>query len=320
MGEPQGAPLEEEAQAKAGPGGRDTIGGPAPRGSSGRPLAAATRSRMERAFGHDFSAVRVHTDAPAHAYVAGAGAHAAALGTDIYARSDAGIERQPWLLAHELAHVVQQSGHRGGGAQPAGLAEARTSAFEHEADSAASQVAAGGQASVRMRTGAATPQMYAANLCGRASTQFPDFPDTHISAIHVDVGTQQVTLTWTGPNAAQGRTGPFHCSPGAGKCGRNCNDTEASNRNGSHCTPKGSFTVQRFACALGGHPEAENATYFQTARGIAFHFYPSVPNCPASHGCVRVERTTSELIHDNARIGTRVTVGGTWARGDCRCW
>lgn len=321
VGEPEGAPpQEEEAQAKAGPGGRDTIAGPAPGGSSGRPLAAATRTRMERAFGHDFSAVRVHTDAGAHAYVAGAGAHAAALGTNIYARSDAGIERQPWLLAHELAHVVQQSGHRGGAAQPAGLAGARTSAYEREADAAASQVAAGGQASVQLRTGAAAPQMYSATICGRPSRQLPDFPATYISGINVDVGTQQVTLTWTGPNAGSGPTGPFHCSPGAGNCGVNCNDTAASNRSGSHCTPKGSFTVQRFACALGGHPEAQNATYFQSGRGIAFHRYPSVPDCPASHGCVRMRREASEIIYDNSKKGTSVTVGGTWRRGSCSCW
>ena len=320
-GEPDRVPPpEEEAQAKAGPGGRDTIAGPAPAGSSGRPLAASTRTRMERAFGHDFSAVRVHTGAGAHAYVCGAGAHAAALGTDIYARSDAGIERQPWLLAHELAHVVQQSGHRGGAAQAAGVAGARTSAFEREADAAASQVAAGGQASVQLRTGAATPQMYSANICGRASRQLPDFPATYISAINVDVGTQEVTLTWTGPNAASGPTGPFHCSPGAGTCGTDCNDTAASNRGGSHCTPKGTFTVRKFACALGDHPEAENATYFQTARGIAFHRYPSVPNCPASHGCVRLRREASEIIYDNSKKGTTVTVGGTWARGTCSCW
>jgi lipoprotein-anchoring transpeptidase ErfK/SrfK len=73
--------------------------------------------------------------------------------------------------------------------------------------------------------------------------------------------------------------------------------------------------VADFGCALGGHPEALNATYFSRS-GIAFHYYPSVPDHPASHGCVRLKKESSEIIYDNARKGlTKVTVGGTWKRG-----
>src|SRR6187200_368199 len=43
-----------------------------------------------------------------------------------------------------------------------------------------------------------------------------DFPNTFVSSIHVDLTSphHSVTLTWSGPSAAQQETGPFHSSPG----------------------------------------------------------------------------------------------------------
>jgi hypothetical protein len=64
-------------------------------------------------FGHDFSAVRVHDDADAHRSARAVGANAYTVGSDIvfgagrYTPSTATGRR---LLAHELTHVVQQSG------------------------------------------------------------------------------------------------------------------------------------------------------------------------------------------------------------------
>ena len=78
--------------------------------SPGRSLDAATRNFMEPRFGHDFSDVRVHTDAraaeSAHAVNARAytvGNHIA-FGTAQYSGNDEGHR----LLAHELSHVIQQ--------------------------------------------------------------------------------------------------------------------------------------------------------------------------------------------------------------------
>jgi hypothetical protein len=78
----------------------------APAGA-GRPLPEPLRERMETAFGHDFSSVRVHEDAKA----ASVRAVAFTRGENIHFRPGrfqtagrAGSE----LLAHELAHVVQQ--------------------------------------------------------------------------------------------------------------------------------------------------------------------------------------------------------------------
>src|SRR6185503_6638867 len=79
--------------------------------SEGRPLEASTRGFMEQRFGHDFSRVRVHDDSRAAASARAVHARAYSAGSQIvfgegkYApANDAGRR----LLAHELAHVVQQ--------------------------------------------------------------------------------------------------------------------------------------------------------------------------------------------------------------------
>lgn len=84
-------------------------------GSAGRPLPGATRASMERTFGADFSSVRVHTGPAAHNAAASLDAHAMTIGTDIFFHADAyqpGSLAGDRLLAHELAHVVQQAGGR----------------------------------------------------------------------------------------------------------------------------------------------------------------------------------------------------------------
>ncbi len=82
------------------------------RRSSGRPLDPAVRGEMESGFGADFSAVRVHTGGEAEQLNRSLSAQAFTTGSDIFlgagtpsSSSDAGRH----LLAHELAHVVQQT-------------------------------------------------------------------------------------------------------------------------------------------------------------------------------------------------------------------
>jgi len=92
------------------------------------------RSRMQGALGHDLSQVRVHDDAAAAALARQKGAHALTVGEDVV--FDAG-NYQPGtplgdaLIAHELAHVVQQS-------QAAqGAMSVQTASLEQDADRAA---------------------------------------------------------------------------------------------------------------------------------------------------------------------------------------
>lgn len=79
--------------------------------SPGQPLDPATRAFFEPRFGHDFSQVRVHTDANAAESAWAMNALAYTVGRDVafgasqYA-PQTGAGRK--LLAHELTHVVQQ--------------------------------------------------------------------------------------------------------------------------------------------------------------------------------------------------------------------
>ena len=79
--------------------------------SNGRPLPSQARSMFEPKFGIDFSSVRVHTNQQAHEMATVLSARAFTWGNHIYFRHG---EWQPTspnhsTLAHELAHVVQQS-------------------------------------------------------------------------------------------------------------------------------------------------------------------------------------------------------------------
>ncbi len=79
--------------------------------SGGHPLDTDTRSFMESRFGQDFTHVRVHTDAKAAVSSRSIQALAYTSGADIAfapGQYSPGTDRGKHLLAHELAHVVQQ--------------------------------------------------------------------------------------------------------------------------------------------------------------------------------------------------------------------
>ena len=105
---------------------------------SGQALDSSVRRRMQSAFGHDFAGVRVHTDAKAREVSEGLNARAFTVGNDI---AFGGEEYKPGtpvgdaLIAHELAHVVQQGGSADGGAQHKG--GAAYGSLEEDADRSA---------------------------------------------------------------------------------------------------------------------------------------------------------------------------------------
>jgi hypothetical protein len=145
-----------------------------------------------------------------------------------------------------------------------------------------------------------------------------DFPNTFIAQILVSLDDPDhwVKLAWAGPNAQSQEAGPFRSSPGAGLEGINCDDVEASQKDGSRCTPKGTHLVQGFANHLNDDPRATHVTWFVEEREIGLHYYPSVPPYAGSHGCVRLETDhAAQLIFDNAVEGvTSVIVEGTWTK------
>ena len=106
--------------------------------SSGHRLDQGTRALLEPRFGRDFSGVRIHTDGKAAASARAVQAHAYTVGQDVvfgagqYApQTSAGRH----LLAHELAHTIQQSEGQAGTDHP--HLSALDLVHEREADSAA---------------------------------------------------------------------------------------------------------------------------------------------------------------------------------------
>jgi len=105
---------------------------------AGDPLPQGTRADMESRFGRDLSAVRVHTGPDAADAAQRAGAAAFTIGTDIVFghnadAGDGGAGRR--VLAHELAHTLQQAGARPPSSALATSAPADAS--EREADALA---------------------------------------------------------------------------------------------------------------------------------------------------------------------------------------
>lgn len=101
------------AAGSAGPGPVAPASVGAALAQPGAPLEPALRTEMGHRFAHDFSGVRVHTDALAARSASEVGAQAYAVGPQLvfgagrYAPSTAAGRR---LIAHELAHVTQQPG------------------------------------------------------------------------------------------------------------------------------------------------------------------------------------------------------------------
>ena len=143
--------------------------------SPGRPLDEATRGFMESRFNHDFSGVRVHTDGRAAASARAVNALAYTVGNHVAFDSGQytpGTSGGRGLLAHELAHTVQQGGQSATvGAIPIGRAD---SPHERAADRAAGEAshaaalagpAAGAQLQRRLGDGHdLTAQRFARNL------------------------------------------------------------------------------------------------------------------------------------------------------------
>lgn len=154
-------------------GGRDAVVPPVRREPPGRPgkadpgaavrapgaeLEPGLRERFGRQFGADFSMVRVHTDPAAAASAVQAGAAAYTVGTDIVAghRFDPHTSSGQRLLAHELAHVVQQS-------RPGAQGTATPDALERDAGHAADAALAGRAVPIRTASGPAVQRQAAAD-------------------------------------------------------------------------------------------------------------------------------------------------------------
>lgn len=229
--------------------------------SGGSPLDATTRAFMEPRFGHDFSRVRVHTDARAAQSASAVNARAYTVGNDIvfgggsYApHSQSGRS----LLAHELAHTLQQSG---------GAPLRRR--WDKAPDDCPSQPE--GRWIKTVTVDQATDQNVTLTWSdGKSDEPFPC------------------------------STGKGHCCAEDGSDAAACHAGN-SHVDGSNCTQmsKGTgFPVQNRDLDHGG---IAFWTEFVPARGIALHQYAPVDGSPLSHGCVRLSGANALRIFCGAK-------------------
>ena len=121
----------------------------------GAPIEARARERLEHSYGADLSTVRVHTDAEAHGLAESVNARAFTSSSDIffsrgaYAPSTSdGFE----TLAHEVAHVVQQSRGPVAGVDAGGLRISERSDHDEVAAQRAADQALRGSPAARKKT------------------------------------------------------------------------------------------------------------------------------------------------------------------------
>jgi 3D (Asp-Asp-Asp) domain-containing protein len=219
-------------RSAAGRGGPSAIPSSVQRviGSPGQPLPQPVRSRMEPLFGHDFGRVQLHTDTAASESVRDVRATAYTVGTHVAfdsGRYQPGTPMGDALLAHELAHVVQQDGQ-----QPSVATKAESSSYsalEADADRSAISAtrslwgragatarAAFGDAVPRMRTAArlsladcgCTPGPIGSSSSGQ-DAQTPDAAPQE--AGQQDAGDQNQTPATPPPAAAPPPPTPSEC-------------------------------------------------------------------------------------------------------------
>ena len=121
--EQQAEQMAQHAMRRPSPRRQPASSGAVPvsKGDSGHPIDPSTRDFMEARFGIDFGRVRLHTDPTAAESAKALHARAFTVGNDIafaHGQYSPGSHQARSLLAHELAHVVQQ-GNAPGAAMPA---------------------------------------------------------------------------------------------------------------------------------------------------------------------------------------------------------
>lgn len=101
------------------PLGSDVVASPSPTGRLGSPMSLASRAYFEPRFGRDLSTVQIYADARAAETADSLDARAFAMGRHIvFAAREYAPDTAPGraLIAHELAHVVQQQAETGSAA------------------------------------------------------------------------------------------------------------------------------------------------------------------------------------------------------------
>jgi lipoprotein-anchoring transpeptidase ErfK/SrfK len=262
---------------------------------------------MEPRFGHDFSKVRVHTGDRAAASTDAVGANTYAVGSHIVLPTPPALPGVAGrrLLAHELAHVVQQDERE----PPAsGLTVAAPSSVpEAVAAKAAHAEGAGVRATLSPVGG---PTLLFRDEKGAAATKTErivvDLGNLTATAFEGDTKVRRMPISSGKPGFAT-PTGDFTIQEG--------DRDHRSSTYGKCVSAKGSRTISRKSqtCKKGEKYEGAPMSYYKP-------FYPatgfhegktSVP----SHGCIHLEQDDAKWLWDWAGTGTPVHITGSKSGG-----
>ena len=258
----------------------------------GRPLDGDVQSWMGQRFGHDFSRVRIHTDAEAAESARRVRAHAYTVGPDIYfneGRYDPEGVRGRRLLAHELTHVVQQGDSRASRAlaqrdpeRPQGRRRRRAPDSPGGAGQRRRRVASCDGPCARSKS----PKH---DGCSGGS---PAGPGAAITDLTVHRAAHQVIATWD-----SGSVDTWECSPSttSGPKGKIPTPLVRNDRIGVKCDQ----------CHTNRHGDGMGwfSGFRSHGRAVGFHNSQLVGPSHESHGCVRVSCGTARTIHDHSSSG-----------------
>jgi hypothetical protein len=253
----------------------------------GRPLDSGIRNFMEQRFSSDFGHVQLHTDREAAASADKLNAHAYTVGRDIYFNNgqyDPGTHSGKKLLAHELTHVLQQTGS---GEELGVQRRPRTPA------------APAPPACVNTCNPGSCPQgkqrRVIRNDCGLNPE--PINPDNYISALNVSLSAQTVQVIWSG--LIPGNTEVWPCSPHPSNTPRH--SPEHPDVVGNKCSINHTNRHKDGMAWFTG--------FASEGLRIGFHDSQKVGAGCVSHGCVRVCCDKAETINKNSWGGrTTITV------------
>jgi len=305
-------------------------------GTSGRPLDPSTRSYFELRFGHDLGAVRIHTDATAAKSAKSVNALAYTVGQHVvfgagqYAQGTGEGRR---VMAHELAHTIQQSkGPQHGNLAPLRFSQPSDDA-EREASATADRMLSGEAAAPIVLASAEVlhrvPPDEPAKKAGPEDLFLEDPFTIHCPPAPTDKWIKQVVVKQESPQSvtatwSDGSTDTGQCSTGKGHC---CVDPAApegvactergSRTDGSNCTPITTGAGLPVLRKVPDHKGVQLWTEIDSSRAIALHAYSPVDGTPLSHGCVRMNDDMACTIFNGSRVGkTMVKIEG-FARPMC---
>ncbi len=249
--------------------------------SHGHPIDPSVRKFMESRFGVGFEGVRIHTDAATAESAKELHAQAYTVGANIYfgqgkysPQTDQGIG----LLAHELTHVIQQTG----------------AANYHRVQ----RKSAPPRKKVNVCSAGSCPQgKQPKEVIDDCRKSGPVDENKFISALNVSLSQKTVEVVWS-----DGKTETWPCSPNP-----NATPEKDDDRVGVKCSVKHTNAITKKRRKPDGM--AWFTGFASEGRRIGFHNSQPVGPGFVSHGCVRVCCDKAEIINKNSWSGkTNITV------------